>query len=364
MHEVTTFRRDVQTDGRHAKVEFGASLEDDLARRDFTINAIAFSPATGELRDPFHGQRDLERRLVRAVGTPDERMREDRLRALRGIRFAARLGFTIEPETWGAIVRSAPHLGRLSRERVKQEIEKTVEQVTCPSLAFAMWRSAGAFPTSVPALAEQDEISFASADHIPVPGRTNRVERVDARRSHRILSMFLGLPAQGVRSALHDLRFSNTDVRIMTALAERWLVLFGPMSEVLLRESPDDATIRRWAATTGRTQLGAFLRLAAARWAAMRAAALPAPGSARVASSYRRALRIAYRDPIELADLAVDGEDLLREAIARGPALGKILRALLEWVVDDPARNTRDELMRRAAHLAREAERALGDAER
>jgi tRNA nucleotidyltransferase (CCA-adding enzyme) len=227
-----------------------------------------------------------------------------------------------------------------------------------------MWRSAGAFPTSVPALAEQDEIAFASADHIPVPGRTNRVERVDARRSHRILSMFLGLPAQRVRSALHDLRFSNTDVRIMTALAERWLVLFGPMSEVLLRESPDDATIRRWAATTGRTQLGAFLRLAAARWAAMRAAALPAPGSGRVASSYRRAVRIAYRDPIELADLAVDGEDLLREAIARGPTLGKILRALLEWVVDDPARNTRDELMRRAAHLAREAERASGDAER
>src|SRR5688572_2734986 len=124
MHEVTTFRRDVQTDGRHAVVEFGASLEDDLARRDFTINAIAYSPTTGEIRDPFAGQRDLEQRVVRAVGVPDDRMREDRLRALRAIRFAARLGFVIEPATWGAIVRSAPHLGRLSRERVKQEIEK------------------------------------------------------------------------------------------------------------------------------------------------------------------------------------------------------------------------------------------------
>ena len=88
MHEVTTFRRDVQTDGRHAVVEFGASLDDDLARRDFTINAIAASPSTGEIRDPFGGRTDLEKKLVRAVGTADERMREDRLRALRAIRFA------------------------------------------------------------------------------------------------------------------------------------------------------------------------------------------------------------------------------------------------------------------------------------
>jgi tRNA nucleotidyltransferase (CCA-adding enzyme) len=75
-------------------------------------------------------------------------------------------------------------------------------------------------------------------------------------------------------------------------------------------------------------------------------------------------LRIAYRDPIELADLGVDGEDIQREGIARGPTLGKILRALLEWVVEDPSRNTRDDLLHRAAHLAREAERAASDVQR
>src|SRR5919199_5832788 len=75
MHEVTTFRRDVRTDGRHAEVEFGASLEDDLARRDFTINAVAYRPATGALADPFDGLGDLARRVVRAVGDPPERMR-------------------------------------------------------------------------------------------------------------------------------------------------------------------------------------------------------------------------------------------------------------------------------------------------
>src|SRR5947207_10059395 len=96
LHEVTTFRRDIKTDGRHAEVEFGASLDEDLARRDFTINAIAFSPSKRELHDPFGGQLDLERRVVRAVGNAPERMREDRLRALRALRFASRFDFAIE----------------------------------------------------------------------------------------------------------------------------------------------------------------------------------------------------------------------------------------------------------------------------
>ena len=145
MHEVTTFRRDVKTDGRHAEVEFGASLDDDLARRDFTINAIAYSPTLDEIRDPFGGRRDLARTVVRAVGDPDARMREDRLRALRAIRFAARFGFTIDPATRRAIEASAPHLGRLSPERVKQELDKTMEQVRRPSGALRIWQRHGAF---------------------------------------------------------------------------------------------------------------------------------------------------------------------------------------------------------------------------
>ena len=362
MHEVTTFRRDVQTDGRHAVVEFGASLDDDLARRDFTINAIAVSPRSGAIRDPFGGQADLQKKLVRAVGVPDERLREDRLRALRAIRFAGRLGFEIEDETWKAIVRSAPHLPRLSRERVKQEIEKTMEQVKCPSHAFDLWRASGALGSLIPPLTNQEAIAFASADHIPMPGTTRRPERADARRAHRILSLFLGLDAAVVRTALHDLRFSNAEVRTMAKLAEHWTKLFEPMSTALTEAAaPDDAMMRRWAATTGRTQLAGLLRLAEARWAAERTAGARAPSLARATSAYRRALRIAYRDPIELADLAVDGEDLQREGIARGPALGMILRHLLEWVVEEPARNTRDQLLARASNLAEDIEREMGN---
>ena len=363
MHEVTTFRRDVQTDGRHAVVEFGASLDDDLARRDFTINAIAVSPSTGEVRDPFHGREDLTRGLIRAVGDPDERMREDRLRALRAIRFASRLGFRIEPTTWDAIVRSAPHLARLSRERVKQEIEKTMEQVRCPSRAFDMWRSSGALASLLPPLSEQGTLAFSSADHIPLPGATRRPGRGDSRRLQRILSLFLDLPAKSVRGALHDLRFSNADVRTMTRLAELWESVSGSVARALLAPAgPDDATIRGWAAITGRTQLAPFLRLASARWAASRAVQEEAPQAGRVAATYRRALRIAYRDPIELADLAVDGEDLQRMGIAHGPELGKILRSLLAWVVADPARNATDRLLARARDLARAAGAGAGGA--
>ena len=143
LHEVTTFRRDVRTDGRHAEVAFGVSLDDDLARRDLTINAIAYSASRDEVRDPFDGQRDLQRRLIRAVGDPETRMREDRLRALRALRFAARFEFEIDPATLAAVAHSAPHLGQLSAERVKQELDKTMEQVRCPSRALRLWRDDG-----------------------------------------------------------------------------------------------------------------------------------------------------------------------------------------------------------------------------
>jgi hypothetical protein len=113
LHEVTTFRRDVATDGRHAVVQYGVSLEDDLARRDFTINAIAYHPLRREWRDPFRGKQDLDAGLVRAVGSPALRFAEDYLRILRALRFAARFDFAIDAETWTAALAcsSSPESG-------------------------------------------------------------------------------------------------------------------------------------------------------------------------------------------------------------------------------------------------------------
>jgi tRNA nucleotidyltransferase (CCA-adding enzyme) len=109
-------------------------------------------------------------------------------------------------------------------------------------------------------------------------------------------------------------------------------------------KAPTDATLRRWAAQTGRTRFAPLLRLADAFWWVSREAGEPAPSKARVASVYRRGLRIAYNDPIEIADLAIDGNDL-REVGVSGPAAGATLRKLLEVVINQPARNTRDDLL-------------------
>lgn len=353
LHEVTTFRRDVRTDGRHAVVSFGASLDEDLARRDFTINAMAWSPSRGELRDPFGGRRDIERRLVRAVGDAGERMREDRLRALRAIRFAARLGFEIEPATWGAIVASAPHLGRLSPERVKQEIEKTLEQVRQPSRAFAMWRDSGAFAMLVPPLAMAEDRELAAVDRVALPGTG---PRAPDRRKLRLALLFAPLGGAATATALRALRFSNLDASWVTALVERWSALGDEVTRALLAGDLTDGRIRRWVAAVGRVRTRAFLRLAAARWATWQAEGVPAPAGRAVISLFRRATAIAFRDPIEVADLAVDGDDLRRAGFAPGPLLGKILQRLVDWVLDDPSRNRAEPLLARAREIRGELE--------
>ncbi|MEO5903409.1 MAG: CCA tRNA nucleotidyltransferase [Gemmatimonadaceae bacterium] len=347
MHEVTTFRRDVHTDGRHAVVDFGASLEEDLARRDYTINAIAYSPRRDELRDPFDGRGDLERRLVRAVGEPHERMREDRLRALRAIRFAARFDFEIHGPTWEAIVASAPHMSRLSAERVKQEIEKTMDQVRQPARAFGLWKSSGAFATLIPSLADIDPIELATLDHLRMPSLPGRPQR----RIARMTGLFAAAPAGTILETLKALRFSNGDSAWISGVVSRWSAmqpeLRGSIGDGL--RAPD-AMLRGWAAAAGRTRLASVMRLAAGRWAAENDAGIVAPDKRSVASAYRRAVRIAYRDPIEVGDLAVNGRDLEKMGMS-GPLVGRILRNLLELVINDPAANSRTGLLDAATKL-------------
>ena len=355
MHEVTTFRRDVQTDGRHAVVEFGASLDEDLARRDYTINAIAYSPSKNEVHDPYGGQKDLDGKLIRAVGDPRERMREDRLRALRAIRFASRFGFDIERDTWDAIVESAPELTRLSAERIKQEIEKTMDQVKLPSKAFAMWRDTGAFASLIPALARVTDRQLAPLDHLRRPLLPNR----PARRSTRIAALFASVPAATVRKVLKDLRFSNSETEWIAILVERWQQLGPQMTTAMLKaeeiyaidpwgeQYPPSVMLRTWAANVGSTRLAPLLRLADAMWWAARQAGEPAPYKQTIGAVYKRAIKIAYKDAISLSDLAIDGNDLEKLGIT-GPAVGATLRKLLDAVINDPRKNKHDELVKLA----------------
>ena len=348
LHEVTTFRRDVRTDGRHAVVEFGASLEEDLARRDFTVNAIAYSPSRERIADPFGGRRDLAARVIRAVGAPAERMREDRLRALRAIRFAARFGFVIDPPTWDALRESAPHLTRLSAERVKQELEKTMEQVRAPSRALAMWRETGALRVLLPELAD-DADAIAALDCTAVPGTSAR----PGRRLTRMAVLFSGLSADDALGVALRLRFSKNDAQWISRIAASWRSLSGAMAAALTAGgAPAPGQVRRWIAAIGRPMLPAFFRVAAARWAsARRGGDSTAPAAQAVHSLYRRSLVVSLREPIDVRDLAVDGDDLRQAGITPGPGLGKILTALLELVLDDPALNTRERLLAEARRL-------------
>lgn len=336
MHEVTTFRRDVHTDGRHAVVEFGVSLDDDLARRDFTINAIAWDPIAETLHDPFGGRDDLARGVVRAVGMASERLTEDRLRALRAIRFAARFDFALDDATWQAVVDSAPHLGRLSPERVKQELEKTMEQVDRPSRALQRWRDAGAFAVLIPALASVSNAQTEVVDRLPRPLLPTR----PLRKALRLAGLFAEHDGRRAEQALRALRFSNLDIATVGALVDRWH-REGPTLTRQLESAglPDDVSLRRLAAQVGRLRMAAFMRLAAAHWAVF--TAVP-PAAWR--ALHRRVLRIAFRDAIEVGDLAIDGDDLRRLGVKPGPLFGQLLNEMLEAVLVDPARNTVSEL--------------------
>ena len=347
LHDVTTFRRDVKTDGRHAEVEFGASLDEDLARRDFTINAIAYSPTHERLHDPFDGRGDLKRGLVRAVGNATDRMREDRLRALRAIRFAARFGFAMDAQTWTALRDSAPYLNRLSAERVKQELEKIMDQVSSPSRALAMWRDSGALAALIPELEASPE-TLRAVDCAAMPGLARR----PGRRLVRLAVLFADVPHEQVPALALRLRFSKADAQWIGALAERWQTVGANIGSVRA-ERPDDRMVRRLVASIGRPRLHAFFRVASARWRAREAAGDPtAPTAHAVHSLYRRSHRTALRDPVDLRDLAIDGDDLRQAGIRPGPDLGKILSKLLDLVLDDPVLNTRERLLDEARRLA------------
>jgi tRNA nucleotidyltransferase (CCA-adding enzyme) len=342
-HEITTFRRDVRTDGRHAEVEFGASLDDDLARRDFTINAIAFRPRTSEVRDPFGGQDDIRARIVRAVGDPEQRMREDRLRALRAIRFAARYNFAIDAATLVAIRESAHHLTRLSAERVQQELVKTMEQVDAPSGALRLWRETGALGVLVPSLAAIDDVALATLDHLARDGAAGR--QLPQRTSNRIAALFLDSAPRDVRTAMTDLRFSKHETNWATHTVERWVSVAPDIAAALASGLPTNADVRRWLARIGRLHAAGFLRVAGARWAAMRDAGLAAPSRVAVRALHKRMARGRFSDAVEIGDLAISGDDLRRAGIPAGPMYAKILHVLLEKVIENPARNTPEGLL-------------------
>lgn len=371
--EVTTFRREhVYADHRRPeRVEFGVDLEEDLARRDFTMNALAWGghgrgreSEERRLHDPFDGEADLRAGRIRAVGRPAERFAEDALRMLRAVRFAATLGFSVEPETLAAMARHAALAAHLSGERVQAEL-RLIIAAPHPSVALRLMAERGLLEACLPDLAAQQGIpqnKIAGQDLWEHTLAT--VDAVDPSRPGVRLAALLhdvGKPA-----ALSDGHFPNHET-VGAEVAERTLrALAFPRHEVervalLVREHMfnyqpawGDAAVRRFIRRVG---VAAIDDLLALREADNVGSGLPREAGHLAQLRARIAAILAARHALRLADLAVDGDDIRTAlGIAAGPQVGAILRALLELVIADPQLNERRLLLAAARRLAGEQE--------
>jgi tRNA nucleotidyltransferase (CCA-adding enzyme) len=301
-HEVTTFRKDIHTDGRHAVVEFGVSLMDDLARRDFTINAIAYHPIRHEWRDPFQGAQDLAKKLIRSVGDPNWRFQEDYLRILRALRFSARFEFRIHARTLEAAKANAQGLAQLSAERVRDEWFKGLKTAKKMSRLVTLWRDVGATRIWLPELGAGELGAMDTLPRDPVLG-----------------TAYL---AKDPASLLTRLKCSNKEIERGRAIGQ-WRDKYP--------DAQDPVAIRRWLAATGEHADDLLLLPLAAGSPLPKAVA---------------AIR-ATHPPLGLKDLAVRGEDLIAAGVRAGPDVGEALARLLDEVLEDPARNTKAYLLSR-----------------
>ncbi|MDF1563488.1 MAG: tRNA cytidylyltransferase [Deltaproteobacteria bacterium] len=326
--EVTTYRGEAgYSDGRRPDaVAFLERIEDDLSRRDFTVNALAWSPLRDELRDPFGGQADLAAGVLRAVGDPVRRFGEDGLRPLRAVRFAAVLGFTVEEETLAAIPGSLPVYDRVAVERLAQELKKLL---LGPEVArgLALLFETGLWRRLVPGEAAADEAE----------GRALFLERASlgtlpAEELARWAGFLAPAGPDRAREVLEGLRLSRALQReVGTVLEAHQLGAPGPQDGPSLR--------RRLAVLAG--QPGALEPLCEAL-----AALLASEGAGEAAGALRAEL--ARRPPLVPGDLALSGREVMALLGVRGgPVVGQTVRALLAWVLEDPARNTPEALRAR-----------------
>lgn len=340
LYEVTTFRRDVETDGRHAVVEFSDSLEEDLARRDFTINALAWRPSTGELRDPYDGRSDLSEGVLRAVGDPARRFAEDRLRVLRGLRFAGRYRMEIEPATREALREAAPRTGDLSAERIREELMKVMGD-RAPSVALRLYGEFGVLEVWYPELTggEDDD-----------PRRELDLGAVDAiireRPLLRVARWLVPVADDGDERAergeeiMERLKFSNRARERVVALLRHYDRLPAP--------TDSDAQVRTWLVEIGEGRVRDLFRLHVAT-----VRAHGAEERARLLVHLWRRVHdeLLARPPLDVTDLAVSGRDLLERGVQEGPFVGILLDELHAQVLENPGLNNREDLMELADEL-------------
>jgi tRNA nucleotidyltransferase (CCA-adding enzyme) len=372
-YEVTTLRGDgAYSDGRRPdKVEFVDDITADLARRDFTINAIALDPVDGHLIDPFGGRHDLEARLIRAVGKAEERFAEDGLRVLRAARFSATLECAIDPDTERAMgsARALDTFRRVSAERVRDEWLKAMRAAR-PSVAFEAMRRTGILGVTCPELIESVGCTQNKWHAYDVWGHA--MACLDACRPDPVLRVAALLHdvakprtkaysdntldytfyeherigAEMAEPMLARLRFSNEERARVTALIRHHLICY--------QDDWTDAAVRRWIRRITPDLAPDLYDLGVAD-----ALGKGKDASADIASIQRLRARvdevIAKGTAFSAKDLVIGGNDLMSAlGLAPGRVLGEILAHLVEVVTDDPDRNDRDRLLDEARRFLAE----------
>ncbi|MBA3689138.1 MAG: CCA tRNA nucleotidyltransferase [Chloroflexi bacterium] len=364
--EVTTYRVEVgyRDQRRPDEVRWGRLLADDLARRDFTINAMAWLPdetadGSGRLVDPYGGAGDLEAGLLRAVGDPDERFNEDALRLLRAVRLATRFELRIDPPTEVAIRANAPKAAGLSGERVRDELTRILAGAAPPSHAFGLMERLGLLEVLLPELVALRGV--LQAKRLEGDALDHSLRTADALPATDPVLRLAGLLHDlGKATTLADGHFLHHD-RDGAVLAELVLQrLRAPRAEVtrvgrLVRHhmfayTPDwtDAAVRRFVRRVGVDLLPDLFALRAADDVA--SGVEEPPGGWRV---LRERVAAVANDPLEAQQLAMTGDDLVAQLqIPPGPAIGRLLAALLDAVLEDPTLNSREQLLALARAMA------------
>ncbi|MEX0933367.1 MAG: HD domain-containing protein [Candidatus Paceibacterota bacterium] len=379
--EVTTYRNEgTYTDKRRPdEVSFTKNIEDDLKRRDFTINAIAFLPdfahsnpsdvSRGTFIDPFHGKQDLDKKTVRAVGNPHERFNEDALRSMRAVRIASVLNFSIESETREAIASHASELAHIAEERIRDEFIKLINSPHPMTGMFLMERLTileQILPEFKPTFSmEQNQahaftvwehllrsLQYTADKNLPLHVRLAAVFHDIGKGYTRERSKkkddwsFYGHEVVGARitkTILERLKFDRQMVTRVTKLV-RWHMFFSDTDQITL------SAVRRMIRNVGKENVEDLLTL---RRADRIGTGRPKESPYRL-RKYESMIDEVMRDPISVGMLTIKGDDIVRiTASSPGAHVGHILHALLDEVLDDPTKNTSDYLESRTIELYR-----------
>lgn len=381
--EVTPYRTESEySDARRPdSVEFGVSLEEDLKRRDFTINAVAFRLATGEFVDKFGGEEDIKKKRVRAVGNPAERFNEDALRMMRAVRLAVELDFIIEGETMSAIAQNAINLGRISKERIRDEFVRILESKQ-PMRGIIFLEKLGLLAFIAPDLlrgigVEQNQAhAYDVWEHllrtmqhaankdwsfdVRLAGLFHDVSKPETRRWSKEKNdwTFHGHEVVGARvtkKALQDLKFPKETIEKIVKLV-RWHMFFSDPDQVTL------SAVRRTIRNVGEEHIWELMQL---RRCDRIGTGRPKEQPFRL-RKYTAMVEEALRDPISVKMLKIDGSRIMEIAGEKpGPKLGYTLHALLEEVLEDPLKNTTEYMEKRSLELMKMDElelKKLGEA--